>query len=143
MNARRGWECFAAWGQSRARKDGKRSMKWPGCAHAHIHPLDMAWTGFLSIHPSLFGHFAPPVAYERRAEAGCGGYNIFDKRPRKRERRENNCSMMPSRRWVGLWEGLRVMRCLRFEEFEGVTRAVAIEHSQSGHAKRLERLVRS
>lgn len=111
----------------------------------------MAWTGFLSIHPSLFGHFAPPVAYERRAEAGCGGYNIFDKRPRKRERRKGTRNEREQLFFdapaAGEWGCVGGAACHEmleeFEEFEGVTRAVAIEHSQSGLTKRLERLVRS
>jgi hypothetical protein len=96
-------------------------MKWPGCAHAHIHPLDMAWTGFLSIHPSLFGHSRHLWRKKEEPKQAAGAITYLTRDHGKgneegaHETRENNCSSMLSRRWVGLlWEGLRVMRCLRF-----------------------------
>lgn len=115
------------------------------CTCSHSPPgYGLDWIFYL-FHPSLLGHSRHPWRKkEEPKRLRCGGYNIYDKRPRKRERRkghetrENNCSM-PSRRWGAL----RVMRFEEFEEFEGVTRAVAFQHSQSGHTKRLERLVRS
>ena len=52
-------------------------MKWPGCAHAHIHPLDMAWTGF-SIYPiQVFLAIRATRGVREKSRSGCAAGAII------------------------------------------------------------------